>query len=112
MVSGLWYLMDPNADGGRGGMMWLGDAIVFVEDHIYRVGSLRFRVEFGGNKVLRSFLAAPAMSAEEMVARSGMKDAVRILRRLREPHGGVMHPFIHLPGHKSKPIYHVAIRRA
>src|SRR5215475_11931262 len=105
---GRWLLVAPDGMG----TIPLGDAIFFVEENIYRVPGDTFRVEHGGNAVLKAFLDAPFLSEKELVKRSKQRDAARILRRLRLIRGGIMQPFISCPGHKSNGGYHVAIRRA
>jgi hypothetical protein len=110
-MSGRWYLADPSAGGGMGGIIWLGDAIIFIEDNVYRVGSETFRVDYGQNAVLRSFIDAPFLDEAELRQRSHKRDAPRILRRLRLIRGGILQPFIHCPGNRWNVFYRVAIRR-
>jgi hypothetical protein len=88
-------------------------AIVFIEDGLYRIGDdgEPFTMTESANSVLQAFLDVPAMSKTDLIKRSGLENAPRILLALRQKRKDLA-KFISCPGHKANGGYRVAIRRA
>ena len=88
--------------------------IIFQRDGVYLVGQDTIRVTESEDNVLQAFLEQPAMTKDELIARSGVDKAVDILRALRtkKKYGGVFAAAITIPGGRGQGGYRVQVVRA
>ena len=75
-------------------------------------GRRPLRLEFSENMVLSSFLGRPALTLRELVNRSGVTHASRILARLAAKYDGAFAAAICRPKRRGRGGYFVAVRDA
>ena len=76
----------------------------------YKVGDLEIRITDSENVVLETLIQFGPLNSTELADKSGYNHAARILRRLRTKYDGLLAPFIHCPGGKSKGGYNTSLK--
>jgi hypothetical protein len=83
---------------------WVGDRRYHVDGHDSLV------VTDTQDTVLQAFIESPAMDDKQLIARSGLEHAPRVLRQIVEKYP-ILAPAIRIPKSKGQGGYHVRIRR-
>jgi hypothetical protein len=97
--------------GNETGQAPATNTIVSLGNRCYRIANHR-PVVIGTDEdyILQAFLKCPAMDEQQLREKSGLPDAVKVLKGLASWLDGIFAPAINFPGGKNRGGYHVRIR--
>jgi len=87
------------------------DEVIYRGNGIFFAGNQNIRLDRAEEIVIETLIEARALSKDELITRSGVDDAVRILKRIKKKHPAIGKAIV-LPGGKGRGGYSTSIKMA